>query len=164
MSFIRAARDAIWGANSFIGEMYRDGEGVAVNIRKSIHHFEIYAKHERDEGHWNLACIYQNEEGYVCKNRALFHFRLAADLSDLNAREVVGGYFVRASGPRKLRFTNDELQEFLRIVETQFSRRNNNTWNHALPALVIKNKITHSSPHYAVSAKASTIKRRAVAL
>lgn len=119
--------EGYWAANLSIGEMYRHGEGVAVNMDKAIHHFEIFAKHENDEGHWNLACIFESEKGNLDENRAFYHYRLAADLGHLEAREVVGEHFVRVSSPRKLSFTNDELQILLREFESKLERSNNCT-------------------------------------
>jgi len=126
VAYKRSEACGFWFANNRLGEMYRNGEGVVVNMKKAVHHYEICAKYE-SAGHWNLALIYKNEEGYLNKNRALYHFRFAADLGYPFARDVVGEYFVSVSVPRELSFTNDELQVFLRKMKAQFSRGNINT-------------------------------------
>lgn len=46
-------------------------------------------------------------------------------LGDLEARRRVGAYFVSATGPRKLRFTEEELQASLRKIQTRYSRDKN---------------------------------------
>lgn len=105
-------------ANLIVGKMYRDGEGVAINMKKAVHFLENYTKYDKNEGHWNLAHIYRSEEGYLNENRSFYHFRLAADLGNISAKEDVGEYFVSVSGPRKLCYTNEELQIFLRNIKS----------------------------------------------
>jgi len=56
-------------------------------------------------------------------DRAFYHFRLAADLGHIEAREVVGEYAVSVTSPHKLRFTNGELE----VIRKQFSGRENKT-------------------------------------
>jgi len=126
VSFKRAVRGGDYSANFDIAEMYRAGEGIPVNLRKAIHHFEIFAKYECETSHYNLACIYQREDGYVNENRALYHFRYAADLGHSEARDIVGDYFVSVSGPHKLSFTANELQVLVRNFA------NNNKTPHVL--------------------------------
>lgn len=92
---------------------------MGVNLKKAIHHFEIHAKHDEHSSHWNLACIYVSEEGYVNKDRALYHYRLAADLGNVEAKEVVGEYFVSISIPRRLTFRSDELEIFLKHIRKE---------------------------------------------
>lgn len=105
--------------------MYRNGDGVAVNMKKAIHHFETLAIYERDDAHWHLGRIYKTKGN---RNKStIYHFRCAADLGHQKARTRVGEYFVRVTGPRKLSFTNDELLVFLRKMKSQYSRRRNNT-------------------------------------
>jgi len=133
VSYKRAAALGSWPANLSLGEMFRDGEGVAVNMKKAIHHFEVHAKYEKDESHWNLALIYSVEEGYLNKNRAVYHYRLAADLGNLQARQVLGQYCESISGPRKSSFKNKELEMFLRKVKSQFYTRRNNLPNILAP-------------------------------
>lgn len=123
VSYKRAANNGNWDANSSIGEMYRDEEGVAVNIKKAIYNFDIVTKYESDDGHLNLAFIFPNEQGYLNEDRALYHFRLGAELAIMEATEAIGEYFVSVSGPRKLSLSNDELQVFLRKVNSKFARR-----------------------------------------
>lgn len=128
VSYQRSIDAGHWPSNLNIGEMYRKGEGTPVNMKKAIRHFKVLAKYENNESHFNLACIYREEEGYVNDNRALYHFRLAADLGHRRARDVVGEYFVNVSvsGPRRLSFTNNELQLFVQKITTQYSRKNSN--------------------------------------
>lgn len=112
VSYKRAKDAGYQFASLYLGEMYRNGEGVAVDTKKSIHHFKISASREMKDAHWNLARIYESEEGYLNEDLALYHFRLAADLGHIGAKEVVGEYFVSVSSPRKLSLTNNELQCF----------------------------------------------------
>lgn len=110
--------------------MYRDGEGVFVDIGKAIHHFEILVKYNQDAAHWNLACIYESEEGYVSEKCAGYYFQLAADLENKEASEVLVEYFVSGTGPRYFELAyGGELKVFLRKIETLYSRRKSATPN-----------------------------------
>lgn len=129
LAYKRAVHAGNWPANEFIGTMYQHGEGVAVNIKKAIHHFEIAAKYEQNVGHWNLGYIFAIQEGYFNDDRLLYHFRMAADLGHMDARQIFGKYYVSGKGAQKLRFTEKELQIFLRKTESHFSRNSNKTRN-----------------------------------
>lgn len=102
-------------------------------MKNAIQHFETSAEFQSDQAHWNLACIYQSERGYLDDNRALYHFRLAADFGNQEAIGKVGDYIVSVSGPRNLCFTNAELQLFLRKIQSLYSRRKNYTSNILAP-------------------------------
>jgi len=129
----RAVEDGSWGANLSLGQMYRGGEGIDVNIGKAIHHFEIYAKYDKDKAHWNLAQIYKCENGFVDEDRALYHFKLAAQLGSTEARDVVSEYFVSVTGPRKLSATPREMQLFIQRMVTIHSCTLNTTRNIIAP-------------------------------
>lgn len=73
-------------ANLYLAEMYKNGEGTEIDVRKAIRHFEQYAKCDKGSGHWNLALIYENQ-GHQNENLALYHLRLAADLGHEEARK-----------------------------------------------------------------------------
>lgn len=127
----------------YLRKALRDGDMHAldapfVNVSKSISYFEISADFDtginyRDDTHWYRAIIYETEEGSIDDNRALYHYRLAADLGQVEAREVVEEYFVRGTAPRKMSSTNEELQLFLQKMRTQYSRRNRNARNFLAP-------------------------------
>lgn len=59
----------------------------------------------------------------------MYHFRRAADMGNIEAREVVGEYFIGTSAPRKLRLADNDLQAFLGNMESLFSRKNYNNRN-----------------------------------
>lgn len=61
------------------------------------------------------------EKGYVIENRALSHLRSAAELRNLDAREVIDEYVVNVSSPPKLSFTKDEVQVLLRNMRSEYS-------------------------------------------
>jgi len=128
-TYERAVTGGHWPANLDIGIMYAQGKGVAKNIKKAILHFEIHAKYGNVRSHLHLAHLFRSEEGYFNENRAIHHFRFAADLGNMEASQVLGDYFVRSSGPQKLSFTDDELQAFVRNLQALFFGRNNNTRN-----------------------------------
>lgn len=67
------------------------------------------------------------------ESRALLHYRHVADLGHLEARQIVGGYIVRVARPRKLSYTQEEIQLFLQKMAELFSKRNNNTLNILAP-------------------------------
>ena len=50
--------------------------GVAVNMKKAIHHFEILANNGRGDAHWHLAQMYKTEVGYVNEHCVMHHSRL----------------------------------------------------------------------------------------
>jgi len=133
VSYKRAAAIGGWSAHLELGEMYRNGEGTAVDVKRAIHHFEIHAKYETDVAHWHLACVYESEQGFIDKNRAMYHFRVASVLGNQEARGKVGDYFVSVAGPRKLSITNDDLQVFLHQIKSHFSQINNCTRNILAP-------------------------------
>lgn len=128
------AMDGFWNSNLHLGEMYKNGEGTSISIDRSIQHFENCVKYNDERAHWNLANIYNDEQDYLNKNRAVYHYRLAADLGHTEAIEIVAGYFVRFTGPRKVSSTRAELAfGFLENMYNLYSRRRNNTQNILAP-------------------------------
>lgn len=111
----RAARYS-YSANFELGEMYRWGEGTSVNHKQAIRYFLSVRGTKTDESNWNLAQIYEIAPGFKNTDRAVNHYRIAADLGHPQAREVVGGYFVRGTPPRKLSVTEGERATIMREI------------------------------------------------
>jgi len=128
-SYQLAAKGGEWDANLRLGEIYKSGDGVSRNIKKAIEHFEIYAKYDQNDAHFHLACIY-SENGFRNEERAIFHYRFAADLGNSKARQFLGEHVLRSTIPRKLCFTNDELRNTLRKIAKKYSLRSNNLLEH----------------------------------
>lgn len=95
-----------------IANMYRNGEGTKLNVKKSIHHFEIGIRHNLVDGNWNPALLYGSEQELNNRNRSVYHHRIAAHLGHSEATEIVAKYFLSATGPRRMSSTPFELAEF----------------------------------------------------
>lgn len=93
--------------------MILNGEDVEKNVQQAVHHFDILANYNDELGHWNLGLVYENEEGFQNTDRSVYHFRIAADLGLIQARDRVGEYFTSVTRPRMLSFTGDEIKTLI---------------------------------------------------
>jgi len=106
-------------AHSHIADMYRRGVGVNINIKKAIHHLKILAELQISQAHWYLAIIYEREFMFRNSDRAIHHFRCAADSGDDEARHAVSNYFVLGTPPRKMSCGRLKVPMFVRHMLTQ---------------------------------------------
>lgn len=62
--------------------MYKNRDGVSLNTEKAVYHFSKVIKRWKqfDAAHWVLGKIYEKVSSFTDPNRALFHYRKAADL------------------------------------------------------------------------------------
>jgi len=111
----------------YLEQIQKSGEGTRVNYDKAIQHFSIYENDNKTDHqvHWELATIFESTKGYTDAHRALYHFRIVADIRrrDEEANRKVAEYFVRATPPRRMSFTHQEFQLSLDKIRNTYSRR-----------------------------------------